>query len=297
MNSESDRLKMDLRTTAGSHDPAARDLDGTTAGSLPLSAPVESRGKRQVRKPSFTVHQFPFYISAWRDSDTRMRLNAAERDIFLELMFYAYKEGSLPTEPRALARIADVSVDEFEKAWPEVSKSFFTKGGRLHNKRVDKELPGMERRYEQKRKAGQKSAEQRRNGRSTDAQRALNVSRTVEQLKIEQEQEVKKEQEQRRPIDDLCREFIEAYPKQGRKKEGLVEHWYAANVGTCIYPAKLHAEIMTGLARAIVSEEWTKVDGKFLCGMLNFLEGKRWREEWPEADCGRETPVWTGDDE
>lgn len=250
-----------------------------------------------MRKPSFTVHQFPFYISAWRDSDTRMRLNAAERDVFLELMFYAYKEGSLPPEPRALARIADVSTEEFEKAWPEVSKSFFSKGGRLHNKRVDKELPGMEKRYEQKRKAGQKSAEQRRNGRSTDAQRALNVSRTAEQLKIEQEVEIKKEQEQRRPIDDLCTEFIEAYPKQGRKKEGLVEHWYAANVGACIYPAKLHAEIMAGLDRAIHSEEWTKADGKFICGMINFLEGKRWREAWKEAEKPYETPLYRPEDD
>lgn len=195
----SDSLKMESGTNHATDHRVARDSAGTTAGSLPLSAPGnEGRGKRQVRKPNFTVHQFPFYISAWRDSDTRMRLNAVGRAVFLELMFYCYKEGSAPTDPVVLCKIADVSPSEFDAVWPEVSKSFFIKAGRLHNRRVDKELPSMERRYEQKRSAGKRSAEQRRNARSTPVEHPLNASRTdAQRLKEqEEEQEVKKEREQ-----------------------------------------------------------------------------------------------------
>lgn len=96
---------------------------------------------------------------------------------------------------------------------------------------------------------------------------------------------------QGKPIDDLCDEYIRAYPEKGRKKQGLVERWYAANVGQCVDPGRLHAEIMAGLERAKASDEWAKLDGKYLCGMLTFLEAKRWLEAWPESDGGRETPV------
>lgn len=92
-------------------------------------------------------------------------------------------------------------------------------------------------------------------------------------------------------LDDLCSAFIGAYPEKGRKKSGLVERWYAYNLGLCVDPGKLHAEIMAGLERAKRSEEWGKLDGKYLCGMLPFLEGKRWLEAWPESDNGRETPL------
>lgn len=95
---------------------------------------------------------------------------------------------------------------------------------------------------------------------------------------------------QGKPIDDLCDEYIQAYPERGRKKQGLVERWYAENVGRCVDPGKLHAEIMAGLERAKVSDEWTKLDGKYLCGMHTFLEAKRWLEAWPGSEY-RETPL------
>ena len=91
-------------------------------------------------------------------------------------------------------------------------------------------------------------------------------------------------------LDLACAEFIAAYPEKGRKKQGLIEHWYVANLGSCVDPEKLHREIMAGLARAIASKEWADADGKYICGMLQFLEGKRWLESWPPADKREETP-------
>lgn len=127
-----------------------------------------------MRKPRVTVHHFPVYISNWRDSETRMRLSASERGVFWELIFFCYKEGSLPDDVPLLARICDLPIDVFEAAWPNVSKSFFLKAGRWHNRKVDEELPEIERRYEQKRKAGEASAQRRRSERSTDVEQPLN---------------------------------------------------------------------------------------------------------------------------
>lgn len=89
--------------------------------------------------------------------------------------------------------------------------------------------------------------------------------------------------------ENSCREFIEAYPNGKRTKPGAVERWYAFNVAQCVEPSKLHAEIMAGLERAKNSEAWARADGKYICGMLNFLEDQRWREPWPGSES-RETP-------
>jgi uncharacterized protein YdaU (DUF1376 family) len=83
---------------------------------------VEARRVIQ-RKPSFSLHYFPLYVSDWRDSTTRMRLNSAERGLFWELTFYCYKEGSLPNDMDLLAKISDMPPAEFRKCWPKVSES------------------------------------------------------------------------------------------------------------------------------------------------------------------------------
>ncbi len=255
-----------------------------------------------MRKPRVTVHHFPVYISNWRDSRTRMRLNAAERGIFWELIFYCYKEGSVPDDPILLARICDVPVDDFNSAWPNVSKSFQLKGGEWHNRKVDEELPAIERRYEQKREAGLASAQRKLNGRSTDVQHPLNIrlseSPTIEEaVAVTREEAVVKTKPAKTPdVGRMSREFLATYPAKMARSPGLVTHWYVANVGVCVDPEKLHTEILAGLIRAIASEEWGKADGKYICAAMKFLEGERWREEWPPAEKPYVTPDYRPED-
>ncbi len=137
--------------------------------------------------------------------------------------------------------------------------------------------------------------ERHRNGSETKNETPLERDETVPRARSEQNRAEQSRTDRAKTAfqgtDSACAEYIRAYPERGRKKPGLVERWYAANVGLCVDPPKLHAEIMAGLERAKRSAEWEKSEGRYVCGMMPFLEGKRWLEAWPESDGGPETPL------
>ncbi len=97
------------------------------------------------------IHSYPWYPKDWRGSETRMRLTLAGRSIYRDLLDHCWEEGSLPTDHRILAGIAG-------------SADLATA--------IREKRPEVERWHEQKRNAGLKSAEAKRqrngNGRSTD---------------------------------------------------------------------------------------------------------------------------------
>lgn len=245
-----------------------------------------------MRKPRVTVHHFPVYISNWRDSETRMRLSASERGVFWELIFFCYKEGSLPDDVPLLARICDLPIDVFEAAWPNVSKSFFLKAGRWHNRKVDEELPEIERRYEQKRKAGEASAQRRRIERSTDVEqpfsersngRSTGGGTITRELEQEQALAQARAVSQASPCDDLFAEVFDAYPEHRRDDSYLTQTAWAAIMGP-LHPDDrpgLHAKILDGLERAKGSDDWTRDGGRFVPKLQRFLEERQWTRSWP----------------
>ena len=267
-----------------------QDLAGTTAGSLPLSAPGKgSRGKRQVRKPSVTVHHFPAYISNWRDSETRMRLNAAERGVFWELIFYCYKEGSLPADETTLCKIADVPELVFSETWPNVRKSFQFKGGRWHNRKVDEVLPGIERKYEQKRKAGEASAQRKKNVRSTDVEQPLDACSTIEQA-LTQARELTPTLAPAQPSGEadpvaLFLELFDAYPEHRRDKSHLTQSAFVQIMAPLHDEDRpiLHAKILDGIRRAKASDDWKRNNGQYVPRLQKFLEEMHWTREYRSA--------------
>ena len=86
-----------------------------------------------------------------------------ERGLYRELLDFCYVERSLPTDERSLARIANCSDDEFERAWPRVKILFNEANGRLIHHKVDEVLVKLDGYAEQKRQAGRLSGESRRN--------------------------------------------------------------------------------------------------------------------------------------
>lgn len=153
--------KIVLRNNIAADPRIAVDSAGSKEGCLPHPSPGENRGKRDVTKPSFVVHSYPVYIADWRDSETRMRLNLEQRGLLWELIFFAAKEGSLPTDEKTLVKIVGCTEKEFQRAWPSIKTCFYEDGGRLHHKRVDKTLLDMTEYRGSRSKAGKSGAEKR----------------------------------------------------------------------------------------------------------------------------------------
>lgn len=217
----------------------------------------------------------------------RMRLSPIGRYVYRELIDHCYIEGSLPGDTAILAKIADISLREFLKVWPEVSTAFRqSDDGRWHNPKVDEVLPELERWHEKKRIAGRAGGLAKHSNALAALQQ--NGSNAVASLKPSTSTST---EIPHTPIEVMCDEFIKEYPESRRNKPGSVERWYAANVAMCVNPQKLHNEVMVGLRRAKRSAAWAKADGKYICGMTNFLDDQRWKESWPESDGGYETPL------
>lgn len=109
-----------------------------SGGSPPPGGP-QIRGER-MDKPTIVVHAYPVYVDDWRGSETRMETNLEQRMLLWELIFYCFKEGSLPTDEAKLRKIADCSEAEWKRCWPRVRHKFEERSGRLHHPRVDAEM-------------------------------------------------------------------------------------------------------------------------------------------------------------
>jgi uncharacterized protein YdaU (DUF1376 family) len=71
--------------------------------------------------------QFPWYkwhSARWLSSRSRLTMNTSERSIYRDLLDHLYIDGNIPTDPKALAMMAAVSEEEFDRAWPVVSRRF-----------------------------------------------------------------------------------------------------------------------------------------------------------------------------
>ena len=121
------------------------------------------------------IQSYPWYIADWRESETRLGLNLAERGLYRELLDYCYLEGSLPSDLGQLGLLCCCTVADFRKAWPAVEPLFERDGARLIHRKVNEVRLKLDSYHEQKRHAGAKSGQARRerslNGRS-------NVTRT-----------------------------------------------------------------------------------------------------------------------
>ena len=106
---------------------------------------------------------YPWYLEDWRNSGTRLNLTLEERGLYRELLDFCYIERSLPTDERMLARIANCSDDEFQRAWPRVKIQFNEADGRLIHQKVEQVLAKLDGYREQRRQAGRLSGESRRN--------------------------------------------------------------------------------------------------------------------------------------
>jgi hypothetical protein len=116
-----------------------------------------------------TLPWVPWYVSKWLSSETRLRLSPLGRSVYLDLLFNASEKGSIPDDHCLLAKLADVSREEFEAVWPLIAPKFQphpTEPGRLINPEMQQVVAERKRLHESKAAAGRagglKSGEARR---------------------------------------------------------------------------------------------------------------------------------------
>lgn len=103
------------------------------------------------------IHSYPWYMSDWQSSETRLRLTMAERGLYRELLDWLYSsaEGSLPDDERMVARIAGCDLRSLRYIWPAVRAALVMgPDGRLHHHKVDQIRQRIDSWHEQRREAG-----------------------------------------------------------------------------------------------------------------------------------------------
>jgi len=103
---------------------------------------------------SETIHSYPWYVADWQRSETRFRLSLEGRAIYRELLDYCWQNGSLPSDEKHLAKIADCTVAQLKKHWAVFGKVFILNGDRYENERVNEGRPRLQKWHDTRKRAG-----------------------------------------------------------------------------------------------------------------------------------------------
>jgi hypothetical protein len=188
----------------------------------------------------------------WLSSETRFGMNTSERAIYLDLLFLNYEKGSLPSDLDQLAGMAVVSREEFDRAWPKVSKKFPPRVAdptRLSNEVVEDELHRRAEMAEAGKIGGVASgaSRRRRHNEANRSSKPFNIDKETEEGDRERDRDGEKTHSLSRVLSgretELLNEFLELYPK----KTGHVKakRAYISFITT----EALHAELIAGVNR------------------------------------------------
>ena len=82
---------------------------------------------------------FQFYASDFLVDEKVKLMNLQERGAYITLLAHCWIEKSIPQNIEALAILCDIDKIGKEIIWQKVSKCFYLKDGRLHNRRLQEE--------------------------------------------------------------------------------------------------------------------------------------------------------------
>jgi uncharacterized protein YdaU (DUF1376 family) len=85
-----------------------------------------------------TLSMLPWFPRDYLAATRGMTL--AERGAYTDLLWFAWDMGTLPNDPKRLARMLGVDADEFSEVWPAIQSKFvLTETGGIENKRLERE--------------------------------------------------------------------------------------------------------------------------------------------------------------
>lgn len=137
---------------------------------------------------------FQFYPKDFLSDEKQIRMSLPAVGIYMRLICQCWIEGSLPNDPKLLARMAGATARQFRDLWPSIETCFRPNSdGRLTHPRLERELEKqltyrqrqtdranarwvMERKLEQNRTSGDATALPRQSRGSASAMQALQCS-------------------------------------------------------------------------------------------------------------------------
>jgi uncharacterized protein YdaU (DUF1376 family) len=236
-----------------------------------------------------------WYSSKWLSSPTRMAMSPLQRCVYLELLFCTYEGGGrIPSDKQQLARMAMVTLDELETAWPAVSKHFVpceddpTMLTNLVALGVmGEQAPYHDAKVAAGRKGGAASGISRRKQRSKKEAEDEAIEERRDRGEIEKEQDSVSESvsgssflktsNHASQMEELMEQFIAAYPR----KEGLAATRRAYDA--VIKTPDEHSALMAGLARWLESRQWKQDGGRYIPLAAKFIRERLW-EETPQKE-------------
>lgn len=81
-----------------------------------------------------------WYLAAWLSSETRLSSDASTRGVYRDLIDLCYLNDGIPSDRESMIRIACVTAEEFDRAWPKIAHKFIEipgRPGRLTTARVE----------------------------------------------------------------------------------------------------------------------------------------------------------------
>jgi uncharacterized protein YdaU (DUF1376 family) len=112
---------------------------------------------RKGRAPAFQ-----FYAADFLADENVMAMTLEERGAYITLMAVEWREGSIPAEPKRLARIVGATLAEFEAIWGILGECFVEgEPGRLVHPRLERERGKQAAHRERQSQAGKEGAEKR----------------------------------------------------------------------------------------------------------------------------------------
>lgn len=201
-------------------------------------------------------------------------MSDAERGCFHSLIVYlSCNDGTLLNDRSILRNLCNSDEETFENFFKKYSHKFIIKDGKLHHKRVDKELKKARKYLKQKSLAGRASGEARRTTVERPLKRPLNGCRT-------KKRKVKKSKVKNNKlpifpqiIQSDFEKFWSIYPRKAGKGK-------ARDSFRKISPnSELLEKILKAVEQQKKSEQWEKDNGKYIPNPATWLNQGRWDDE------------------
>lgn len=223
---------------------------------------------------------FQFYPKDFLSDEKQLSMSLAEAGAYIRLISVCWLDGSLPNEPKRLARLCGATSRQIAEMWPAIGRCFqVAQDGRLIHPRLEIErLKQATFRQRQSDKGKASAASRSATERQPNVNRGSTGPQPIEPKSnspISYLQSPISEKKVLIPLpldlDVKWAEFQQTYPANRRSGGGLAFDFFRQACESVGYPVLIGA-----LRRHCQSEDWRK---GYAPGMLKWLENQLWIQD------------------
>ena len=207
-------------------------------------------------------------------------MSAEQRDVYRNLLDMCWRDGSLPTDEKALRKMALAEPDEWRRSWPTVSKQFSERDGRLYHSKVESKRPAIVQ-SKQNRANGARLATAQRTGKRHDQRNGnrngeRDVDRNPPPSPSPSPEETKNVSSS---PDAIFAALVRRHPKKTAPNYAATE--FVAILETSQEPNATAVEIDAAHVRWCAYWHDTNTDSRFVPKLMDWLKGGDWTQDPP----------------